>query len=162
MIGRTAMALLVATIPCRAIAETDGVLLRCTLDQVEAHGGYFTQGVRFLEDPEVRFTLTVKPDSLVFRSHMAGATTPGRGVHYQSAMQLEDGILYRQREADAQSEYASGHEFHRNEVSVPFSLDSFTSFEMVWMCYDLGGCTVHTQRIEATCDSAIAIEGDVY
>ncbi len=69
---------------------------------------------------------------------------------------------YRQREADAQSEYDSGHQFRRNEVSVPFDLGGFTSFEMVWMCYEVNGCTVHTQRIEATCDSAVSIEGDVY
>jgi len=158
---RTFVAFLVTTLPCLALAETDGVLLRCTVDKVEAHGGAFTQGVRHLEDPEVRFTLTIKPDSLVFRSHMSGAAAPGRGVRYQSAAQLEDGMLYRQREADAQSGYSSGHEYRRNEVSVPYSLDSFMSFEMVWMCYE-NGCGVHTQMIEASCDSAIPIDGDVY
>ena len=159
MMRKTILATMVAAIPFPIVAETEGVSLNCRAMAIEAHGGAFTQGVRHLEDPEVRFSLTVRPESLIFRTHWAGAQSAGRGIHYQQSMILEDGILYSQREADAQSEYSSGHSFNRNEVSVPFSL---TSFEMVWMCYEVGGCTVHTQRIEATCDSAVPIDGDVH
>lgn len=146
--------------PSIASADSEGVLLRCTVETVEAHGGTFAQGVTHLENPDFRVSLTVRPDSLVYREHYAGASTP-HVTQYQGAITFENGILYAQREADAQSEYGLGHQFNRNEISVPFNLDGFTSFETEWMCYE-NGCSLHTQRIDASCGSAIAIDGDVY
>lgn len=155
---RPMIACALIALPSVAAADTAGVLLKCTVDRVEAYGGAFGQGVHLLEDPDFRISLTVTPDNLVYREHFAGTSKPFV-TRYQRSITFENGILYKEREADAQSEFDRGKQFHRNEVVLPFSLDGFTSFQMVWMCYE-NGCSVHTQRIEASCGNAITIDED--